>query len=65
MHARFDDERTAVGKSSFIATNGVLDERTRCEVTVVRARRPLQRSLHREAACAWITISILDHQSDS
>jgi hypothetical protein len=65
VDASFDDESAAVGKSSFPATNGVLDEHARCEILVIDARRPPRLTFHREAACLWFTIGILEHQSDS
>jgi len=65
VHAGFDDERATIGKPSFPATKGVLNEHARCEVAVICARCAPRLSLHWEAACAWFTIGILDHQRDS
>jgi hypothetical protein len=64
MHAGFYDERATVGKSSFPSTKRVLDEHARREVAVICPQRAPRLSLHRETACAWFTIGILDHKRD-
>jgi hypothetical protein len=60
----FDDQGTGVGKSSFPAENGVLDEHAWCEVAVIRPLRSSRLSLHLPTIWVWFTFGFLDHQSD-
>jgi hypothetical protein len=62
--AGFDDECAGIGKSSFATTNCVLDQHSRRQVAVIRARNSTRLSLHRETTRLLFTIGILDHQSN-